>query len=594
VGTNSGLASYDPGSDEWVVYSTGNSGLPDNTVYSLLQSADGAIWVGTKAGGLARYYPAEDEWVVYSADTSGIPGDTVNALLQSEDGAIWVGTEKGGLSRMSFTISSPLDYAGSLVLVAGGGAAKANTLWPTTKNLAVSTYRSFVSRGFRNPDIYFIGPEKWVDFNGDGFNDHVVDRPSEDEDRNPTVADIHYAITDWAVDRHNPDTPLYVYLIDHGYPDDGEHGPYFVVAPGELLYAGMLNDLMDSYQQATDGRVVLVNESCYSGQFLPHLAAEGRIIITSTANKIANYSNRGVNSFTYFFLQKLFENDSLQQAFLKAIQRLGAYSLTSEQTPLMDDNGDGRSDRMDGLLASDIRLGGDHTMGAPWPEILTVARSNLSGSVGSFTATTNAHMKGVWAAVTPPDYIPDSSGDYQKIELDTFDLNDDDENLTYEGKYQGFDSTGTYRLVFYAKDQFGNVAVSDAIAVPVTRSGEGSLSGRLIFTVDGHTVLFDDTDVRVAIVGTGKSAMADADGRFVLNGVPQGRYRLEVGTGDLDPITVPDVDIVSGQATDLDVLNVPLSVSDCSEGCDQNGDGVIGLEEAIHALQVVSGVRVSK
>ncbi len=81
-----------------------------------------------------------------------------------------------------------------------------------------------------------------------------MDCPSPGEDRNPTVQDLRYAITDWAVKNYTQGSPLYLYLIDHGWPDDGTHGPYFDVAPGQLLYARELNEMLNAYEQATGGQ----------------------------------------------------------------------------------------------------------------------------------------------------------------------------------------------------------------------------------------------------------------------------------------------------------------------------------------------------
>ena len=123
-------------------------------------------------------------------------------------------------------------------------------------------------------------------------------------------------------------------------------------------------------------------------------------------------------------------------------------------------------------------------------------------------------------------------------------------------------------------------------------AGEGALTGQLTFTLNGNSVLFGEAEISVSVIGTDKSTMVDGEGRFTINGIPLGKYDLKIETPNLDPVTISGVDIVSGQSTNLDAFNVPLSVSDCTV-CDQNGDGVIGLEEAIHALQVVSGIRAS-
>ncbi len=422
---------------------------------------------------------------------------------------------------------------GRLILIAGGGAAETNTLWSATEELATSAYRIFYFRGFRDTDIYFMSPVKWNDFNGDGIDDHVVDCPPESNDRNLVVDDVHEAITKWAVENHTPGTPLYIWLIDHGYPDDSEHGPYFMVAPGQLLFAGDLNQMFNTYEEATDGQVILVNESCYSGQFLESLKKQGRIIITATKDNIVNYDNNGANSFTHHLLKNLFENKSLQRAFDKGVESLRKQSLTYSQTPQLDDNGDGKYDDTDGITASYIKLGGDFFMGVPWPEIISVTPGKLIETTASFTVTTNANMKRVWASVQPPGYKPDTSGDYQKIDLEKFDLDDENDDLAYEGAYDGFNQTGAFVITFYAKDQFGNTAISEPLE----------------FT------------------GTGKTAPGDISNDGVVN-LADAVLALKIITesNESDQITM-DADI--------------------------GGNNKIGLEEAIYVLQVLGELRES-
>ncbi len=490
AGTFEGLARFDYANNEWTIYDSSNSGLPGNRVQSLLQTTDGSIWAGTY-GGLARFDYASNEWTVYDTFNSGLPDIEIWSLLQTMDGAVWAGTFYGGLCRISFL--SSLQSPGRLVLIAGGGAAKTNPLWPTTNELALSNYRTFISRGYRNTDIMLLSPEKWADFNGDGFDDHVVDRPRPHEDRDLTVEDIQFAITEWAVNTYTEGTPLFISLIDHGFPDDGLNGPYFQIAPGQLLYADALDDMISTYEQKTGGQVVILNESCYSGQFLSRLNKTNRIIITASGDHIVNYDNWGANSFTHHFLRYLFENNSLYQAFAKSKQRIKNSNLTADQTPQIDDNGDGKFDQNDGLIASNIKLGGDFNTGAPWPQILSVAQTGKAGDSASFSVTVNAHMRRVWASVQPPGYIPDNSGSYQDVNLEKFDLWDNDGDLVYEGNYKNFTETGDYVLTFYARDQFGNVAVSDPLTVPIAAAGDVNGDGEITLA-DAITALIICSD----------------------------------------------------------------------------------------------------
>ncbi len=518
------LARFDYEKDQWTVFNAENSVLINKRIWSFLLTSDDAVWLGI-SGGLARFDYTKDQWAVFNSANSGLASDSIIwSLLQTSDDSLWVGGY--GLTRISFPPST--QSPGHMILLAGGGAARTNPLWPTTMELATSAYRIFNARGFKNTDIYFMSPEKWADFNGDGYDDHIVDCPRPDEDRNITKADLEYAITDRAVKAYTPGTPLFLYIIDHGYSDDGIHGPYFMISPGEILYANELSTMLSTYETATGGQVIVINESCYSGEFMSRLKKQGRIVITSASNHIVNYDNFGNSSFTHHFLRYLFENNSLQQAFSKSLRRLQESNLTFYQTPQLDDNGDGKYDTNDGMLASAIKLGGDFATGSPWPQITALEKTELSGTSATFTLTANAHMKRVWATVQPPDYVPDMSGNYQNIELEFFNLSDPDDNMTYTATYENFAKPGRYILTFYAKDQFGNVAASEPVNIYTDSS---------------------PADVN----GDGKTDLADAI------------LALKICTGQ-----------------DMTGQNI-------SAGADINNNQKIGLEEAVYILRKVSG-----
>lgn len=66
------------------------------TIRSLEPAGDSAIWVGTKEAGLFRI---EGDRVQHWSKEKGLPNDSIYALLESSDGSLWVGTNGGGISR---------------------------------------------------------------------------------------------------------------------------------------------------------------------------------------------------------------------------------------------------------------------------------------------------------------------------------------------------------------------------------------------------------------------------------------------------------------------------------------------------------------
>ena len=73
-----------------------DSGLPQNTVHSILQTSDGYLWLGTD-GGLVRFDGIE--FVTFDAEnTPQFKSDTVSDLLQDASGTLWISTGAGLLS----------------------------------------------------------------------------------------------------------------------------------------------------------------------------------------------------------------------------------------------------------------------------------------------------------------------------------------------------------------------------------------------------------------------------------------------------------------------------------------------------------------
>jgi signal transduction histidine kinase/ligand-binding sensor domain-containing protein len=83
-------------SDDWLVRSwQTKDGLPQNTVYAILQTHDGYLWIGT-AGGLARFDGVRFRTFGLQ---DGLRSVQISALVEDRQGVLWVGTRGGGLSR---------------------------------------------------------------------------------------------------------------------------------------------------------------------------------------------------------------------------------------------------------------------------------------------------------------------------------------------------------------------------------------------------------------------------------------------------------------------------------------------------------------
>jgi ligand-binding sensor domain-containing protein len=74
-------------------------GLPESSVYTIIQAPDGYLWIGT-SGGLVRFDGWRFTLFNHSSDTA-FQDDSVWSLAVGQDGTLWIGTEGGGLIRYS-------------------------------------------------------------------------------------------------------------------------------------------------------------------------------------------------------------------------------------------------------------------------------------------------------------------------------------------------------------------------------------------------------------------------------------------------------------------------------------------------------------
>lgn len=116
-----GLYRYDGAS--WQNFTTGNAGLPDNTIRDLaISPEDGSLWACTR-GGLARY--DGQSWSLLTAGNSGLPSNDTRRITFDHAGGMYVG------------------YAGGIVAVLRDGA------WTELIPPAGEGFTDDVPRGFK-------------------------------------------------------------------------------------------------------------------------------------------------------------------------------------------------------------------------------------------------------------------------------------------------------------------------------------------------------------------------------------------------------------------------------------------------------------
>lgn len=95
VGTDAGLAFYD--GNNWQVFTTETSILPDDHIRDIHQDVNGIIWVATDEGVLKITQP---EWEILNTSNSGLPSDLVRSISSDSEGNMWFGTWGEGVARL--------------------------------------------------------------------------------------------------------------------------------------------------------------------------------------------------------------------------------------------------------------------------------------------------------------------------------------------------------------------------------------------------------------------------------------------------------------------------------------------------------------
>jgi len=95
IGTVGGINLYSEGNMETI---STIEGAPDEWITSILESSKGALWFGTRYGGIFRYF--QRKWTHYTKENTNdkLVSNTVYTIIESSDSTIWIGTD-AGISR---------------------------------------------------------------------------------------------------------------------------------------------------------------------------------------------------------------------------------------------------------------------------------------------------------------------------------------------------------------------------------------------------------------------------------------------------------------------------------------------------------------
>jgi hypothetical protein len=277
---------------------------------------------------------------------------------------------------------------------------------PNNKNAQIDPNKfGLIINGPGGEEAYAKQFEKWTDDLRQALTERygfdaaklkvLVEKPSDSTTTIATAEEVRRTFAQLK-STLQPDNVLFVFLIGHG-SYDGKESKFNLVGPD--IAATEYNTLLSALPTR---RLVVINMSSASGEFVKALSARGRIIITATRNG----QETNATHFPGFFIDALNATDSdtdqdghisVLEAFVYA-NRLTAEFYTragrlATEHALIEDNGDGvgreRVEGGEGLLARATYL--DSLSFAQAAENVAVARllkerTRLEGEIEQWIA----------------------------------------------------------------------------------------------------------------------------------------------------------------------------------------------------------------
>lgn len=384
-----------------------------------------------------------------SGGSSTFRVENLNLNIGDNDILVSVTDSAGNTGQKTQRIHRLSGRTGAVLIVAGHNETFG--LQTNIYNAANRAYRIFKTAGFSDDNIFYIAPAG-QDADGNGSND---------VDAQASPAAVEQALTGWAKEngRVGPGKPLFIYMIDHGFADK------FCVSgcgAGQVVTPEDLNSWLDNLESTSGlNEVNVVIEACQSGSFLDRaqgplngLGKTGRVVITSTDREKNAYASAQGAFFSDAFFSCVADSNNLRVCFEQASAAVAATGV--QQTPWMDDNGDGLSDANDGAVAQNRHVTSFFSSIRPAIRDVQVTKEGANGLLAATVEEGAEAISLVWATVFPPSF-QEPDGVTLNLNAPTVRL---DPDPATPGRFtfnyiNGFTEDGDYRIVFFAQDRLG-------------------------------------------------------------------------------------------------------------------------------------------
>jgi hypothetical protein len=373
---------------------------------------------------------------------------------------------------------------GCAIIVGGGEASLQNTYWKVTRKLVTKAYQDFKNMGFSDDMIHLMINSQMIDINNDDIPDNVVKTPI------PTAEKLTHVIQNEYAEILTENDTLYIYMQGHGT----RTSKFKILGRDEYISSTQLNNALNIFQDKTRSKVVLILECCYSGLFVKDLSHDNRIIITSAGDEPYNTDASGQISLSRYFFSRICQGESIHKAFDYAYRQLTNKKFPA---PLLDDNGDGITSMLDGLLASLSYLPGILSWGRPEIssiDLIPILDNQTTLDIKLTVESRAEDIQKVWAQVIPPGSAI-SSGT-QTISFPETEIFYDHSNV-YKGSISNFSYDGTYTVLLYAENIDNEISDPKEVLVRVANVGR-----KKDFDGDNRTTLKDLIIVLKSLSGT--------------------------------------------------------------------------------------------
>lgn len=364
----------------------------------------------------------DDEPITITAEADGYETYTDTRIVECGTG-----------SSQNIAMTPEQTVSGPRALIIAGGPVSGNDLWSITRSLGNSAYRALLYQGFTNESIYYLSPDTESDLDGI-----------------PNKENLQNALLNWALNSES----LTIYLTGHG--GNGK----FRLNSTEILQAGELDGWLDTLQESTAGNITVICDTDEAGIFLSQLrppSGKPRILLGSTSSgQGACFLNQGLIAFSAYFWRGISLGNTVFEAFTLAKQ---GTAFMNQQTPFLDDTGDGLNTAADGLAAKEIHIGNGTPFPGAAPDISSISpaqsvKNSAEASLFADVSDPDGIIR-VWTVLIPPGY---SQGKKTVTALAAVDLTHTAENR-YEGKFGKFYIRGTWQAAVFASDSTGNISI---------------------------------------------------------------------------------------------------------------------------------------